>query len=318
MNDKDRCEVTDPILFTVFTPTYNRRHTLDRVFDSLQRQTFRSFEWLVVDDGSTDATAELIQEYQRRADFPISYHYQKNAGKHAAWNRAVGLAKGDLFLVLDSDDSCVPEALHVFQETWKAIGASGDIAAVVALCRDESGKVLGSRFPLTLSDHITMTLRHRLRGEKWECWRTLVLKRFSFPEGVPGLLPESYLINRIAKHYKFYYIDRALRIYYQDTVSLTRQKDPRKHSWGQIRVHQDFLSLYSARFFENPLYYFLTVTKYLRHCFHLRLRWNKIFCPLPPLGRVLGILTFPVSLTIVAVERLRQSSLSGYSAHLST
>ncbi len=305
-------------LFTVFTPTYNRRHTLPRVFQSLQAQTFRDFEWLVVDDGSTDATAELIEEYRKSAAFPLHYHYQENLGKHVAWNKAVQLARGDLFLVLDSDDACVPEALEVFRSTWSRIENRNDVAAVVALCQDATGRVLGSRFPVPVTDHVTMTLKHRLRGEKWECWRTEVLKLFPFPEDVRGVLAESYLLNRVAKRYRCRYINKALRVYYQDTPSLTRQKDPRRHSWGQIRVHQDFFDLYSARYFENPAYYFLTAMKYLRHCLHLRLNIVKVLMRLSPLGSVLGILTLPLALIIVSWERWQNSSLSGHGAHWST
>src|SRR5260370_42664596 len=83
--------------FTVFTPTYNRAHTLHRVYDSLRAQTLRDFEWLVVDDGSTDDTPGLITQWTKATDFPIRYFKQGRSGKHFAHNLAVREARGKMF-----------------------------------------------------------------------------------------------------------------------------------------------------------------------------------------------------------------------------
>ena len=96
----------------MFTATYNRAHTLHRVFDSLRAETVRGFEWLVVDDGSTDGTKALIAQWAAAADFPIRYFKQDRSGKHAAHNRAVAEACGQFFLPLDSDDAYPPRALE--------------------------------------------------------------------------------------------------------------------------------------------------------------------------------------------------------------
>src|SRR4030095_5896345 len=96
------------VVFTVSTQTYNRRDRLPRVYESLNAQTFRDFEWLIVDDGSTDGTEEFIKAWQSSADFRIRYFYQPNLGKHVGFNRSVVEAQGELLLSFDSDDSCVP------------------------------------------------------------------------------------------------------------------------------------------------------------------------------------------------------------------
>ena len=93
-------------VFTVFTPTYNRARTLERVYSSLEAQTFRDFEWLIVDDGSTDGTRALVYEWQRQGSFAIRYFWQENRGKHVAFNVAVRESRGEFFLPLDSDDAC--------------------------------------------------------------------------------------------------------------------------------------------------------------------------------------------------------------------
>ncbi len=99
----------DPPLFTIFTPTYNRAHTLHRVFDSLRAQTLRDFEWLLIDDGSIDGTEGLVAGWAQSADFPVRYLRQDHAGKHIARNRALGEARGHFFACLDSDDAFGPE-----------------------------------------------------------------------------------------------------------------------------------------------------------------------------------------------------------------
>src|SRR5216684_1317229 len=108
-------------VFTVFTPTFNRSLTLSRVYESLRLQTFRDFEWLIVDDGSTDGTKGLVEKWQAESAFAIRYIYQENQGKPAAFNHGVQEARGELFLTLDSDDACVPQALERLKCHWDGI-----------------------------------------------------------------------------------------------------------------------------------------------------------------------------------------------------
>ena len=100
-------------MITVFTPTYNRAYTLKRLFESLQDQTFRDFEWLVVDDGSTDNTQELLADMQDNATFPMRVFRQENSGKHIAINLGAREAAGEWFFIVDSDDSLPPRIAYV-------------------------------------------------------------------------------------------------------------------------------------------------------------------------------------------------------------
>src|SRR5579859_986007 len=94
--------------FTVFTAVYNSRKLIHRVWDSLRAQTFGQFEWVLVDDGSTDNSIELLEEFAREADFPVRIGRKENGGKHTAWNAGVAMAQVELFVVLDHDDKCIP------------------------------------------------------------------------------------------------------------------------------------------------------------------------------------------------------------------
>jgi glycosyltransferase involved in cell wall biosynthesis len=213
------------MLFTVFTPVFNRRHTLGRVWESLRAQRGRDFEWVVVDDGSTDGVSTLLREYERTADFPMTIAHQANAGKHAAWNRGVALAKGELFLPADSDDRFVPETLERLRDLWLSIpkAARPAFSGVNVLCRDpESGAIVGTPFPRSpmVSQNLELAYVHRVRGEKWGCVRTDVLRENPFPvgEALP-FVAESYVWFAIARRYKALCVNEALRYYYRDEAS---------------------------------------------------------------------------------------------------
>lgn len=209
----------DSPTFTVFTATYNRAHTLSRVYDSLRAQTCRDFEWLIVDDGSTDGTAELVAGWIAAATFPIRRLHQPNAGKAAAFNRGVQEARGQLFLNLDSDDACIPIALERLLHHWNSIPAPQRSAftGVTSLCVDQRGLLQGTLFPhLVLdSDSLEMHFRHRDRGEKWGFHRTEVLRAFPFPvEPESRFVSESVVWFAIARHYKTRFVNEPLRSYF--------------------------------------------------------------------------------------------------------
>ena len=109
------------MLFTIFTPTFNRAHTLHRVYNSIKKQTLKDYEWLIIDDGSTDNTKSLISKWNNENDFSIIYKYKKNQGKHLAINDGVKIANGRFFLIADSDDSFPKDSLKTMYDFWLSI-----------------------------------------------------------------------------------------------------------------------------------------------------------------------------------------------------
>ena len=103
-----------PVLLTVFTPTYNRAHTLPRTYASLKNQDSFCFEWLIIDDGSTDNTRELVESWIAENKIPIRYHYQENQGMHGAHNTAYRLINTELNTCIDSDDYMPDDAEKVW------------------------------------------------------------------------------------------------------------------------------------------------------------------------------------------------------------
>jgi glycosyltransferase involved in cell wall biosynthesis len=214
------------MLFTVFTATYNRRHTLLRLFESLDTQTLRDFEWLVVDDGSTDGTGELMRVLEQRASFPLRYYYQSNGGKHVASNLAVDLAAGELFATLDSDDALAPRALERLAGHWRAIPEDrrhGFSGVNCLCCTGKDGVVIGDAFPagpgsdgVLDSDPISM-MRFRLAGDKWGFHRADIMRKFRFPEFAgETYIPDGLLWQRIGSQYRIRYVNEPLRVLYFD------------------------------------------------------------------------------------------------------
>ncbi|WP_414621932.1 glycosyltransferase family A protein [Calothrix sp. CCY 0018] len=210
--------VDNQYIFTVFTPTYNRADTLDGVYESLKNQTFQNFEWLIVDDGSTDNTKKRVEQWQRTNKFPIRYIWQNNKGKHIAFNRGVKEAKGELFLNLDSDNRCVPQALERFKLHWDLIGNEkrNNFSAVTALCVNTKGQLIGDKFPDDIIDSNAFEIRtkYRIFGEKWGFQKTNILKKFTFPEiADEKFVPEDLIWNRISLFYQTRFINEELGIY---------------------------------------------------------------------------------------------------------
>lgn len=258
--------------FTVFTPTYNRAHTLQRVFDSLMAQTYRDFEWVVVDDGSTDGTRHLIDDWKKSADFPIVYKLQPNAGKHIAFNKGVNLAKGSLFLPIDSDDAFLPEALEKMWYWWQQIPIPqrNQFTGIVTLCQYENGDICGDMFAENPLDTNALDLRykHKKRGETWGFHRTEILKRYPFPaDKAVRFVPENIVWDAIASKYKIRCINEPLRIFYQDSGNQITKANPQK----KALVKDYFLQMLNRDlhyFFDDPLTFIKWAMLYVRYSLH--------------------------------------------------
>lgn len=257
----------DNRIFTIFTPTYNRAHTLHRVYDGLCRQNLQDFEWVIIDDGSLDETERFVAKWQREAGFNILYVRQPHGGKHLAYNRALHLARGQFFAVLDSDDALVPDALHSLFEAWNSIPESERHAfyGVDGLCEDQYGKVVGDQFPTNPFD---ATLReakylYRLRGEKWGVGLTDIVRRYPYPD-ITGaeFVPEGIVWLEIAKKYKSRSINKVVRIYYVDDPqtgdTLSERPSFAKHALGRWEYYIWILKNDLEFFFWAPALFMRT------------------------------------------------------------
>lgn len=193
------------MLLTVFTPTYNRVHTLERTFRSLCRQQFKDFEWLVVDDGSTDGTAELITGLHALADFPINYVAKENGGKHTAYNEGLRRARGRWFFTVDSDDWLPDDSLAHIADIAPEAEKDPRIAGIIALKEYPDGRLIGRPYPADLRRASLFELeRNGHRGERSLVFKTEIARQYPFPV-IAGekFMTESVVYDRIAVHYDF-------------------------------------------------------------------------------------------------------------------
>jgi glycosyltransferase involved in cell wall biosynthesis len=265
----------DHYAFTVFTPTFNRAHTLRRVWTSLRRQTFKDFEWIIVDDGSCDNTRDLVSTFKESSKFPVVYLWQQHGHKKAAYNLAVHQARGTLFLTIDSDDECVPTALDRFWWHWNNIAASrrDQFSAVTVLCAYPDGRVVGDRFSCEQwldSDSIEATHRWKVTGDKWGFQRTDVMRRFPFPENIDGFVPEGVVWTQISLHYKTRYVNEVLLIVHQSPDGLTRSSRPMREIAPGTAYWMSSTLRYEAQYFRyNPKWFVrcaINFTRFHLHC----------------------------------------------------
>jgi glycosyltransferase involved in cell wall biosynthesis len=301
-------------LFTVFTPTYNRAGTLQRVYDSLCRQTFRDFEWLIVDDGSTDGTASLVKSWQAAASFPIAYIvFEQNRGINAALNAGVQEARGKFFLPMGSDDECLPHALERFEYHWHSIPdkEKARFSGVTALCVDQHGQIEGNRFPYDPTDSNTAEIRYRYRvtGEKWGFQRTDVLQRFPFPTDVRGTVPEGIVWTAIGRHFKTRYVNEPLRVYWHDEPgredSLSKHAPFKRSAPGFLVYHRSALNRDLRWFRFAPLHFWSHSWRYSRTSFYLNRPLVQQFGELETMpARALWAVGLSMGYAVYLVDRL--------------
>lgn len=187
---------------SIFTPTYNRRQLIERLYQSLLVQTEKNFEWLVVDDGSTDNTEKYFSDLlTKQQPFPIRYIKQENGGKHRAINNGVKNASGELFFIVDSDDYLTENAIDKINQWVATLNGTHKWAGVSGLKGYSKDSVVGQHSKATYVDAKNSERRkYNLLGDKAEVYFTDILKQHTFPE-IPGenFISEEIVWNAIAR-----------------------------------------------------------------------------------------------------------------------
>lgn len=205
--------------FTIFTPCYNSENIIERVFNSLQAQTFTDFEWIVVDDCSKDKTREIIEKLIPKATFPVKY-IKNETNQMVAKNHEIGLdnAEGFLFIKLSHDDALIPQGLENFNKAWENLTAEqkDKLAGVVCNCVDKEGNIEGTLFPQSpwIADDFEMRFQHKIKGEKCSAHKTEILKKWPFyrPE-IDVYIPEDLHYFTQNFEYQNVYSNDAARIH---------------------------------------------------------------------------------------------------------
>ncbi|CNI18045.1 WbcL protein [Yersinia frederiksenii] len=223
------------ITVTIFTPTFNRAHLLKRCYISILEQNRDDIEWLIIDDGSIDNTADVVKEFQNENRLKINYIYQENSGKQAAWNKAVENATGEFFIGVDSDDVLVA-------------GSINKLLAISTVFEDRS--ILGIRAismnsekmepdSLYLYGHDEKSswfeeFRSGMRGERIDFFKTEILKKHYYPvkSGI-SFIPEIWFYSIVSKDYYFYYSSIHVGTFFDDERTNRLSKSSiKKHAVG--------------------------------------------------------------------------------------
>ena len=252
-----RCQAGAAPLFTVFTPTFNRADTLERLFRSLQRQHKKNFYWLIVDDGSTDGTRQLVETFKQVADFKISYFWQKNQGKYVAINRGAELAESLLIITIDSDDELLPEATEYFERGWHQMSDAEkeEFTGITARSVNQNGELVGEKqAAYTLDfDSATATFIADLRGERVGFHRVEVLRNHPFPEGLPTrFIPEGRVWLDIARGYKTRFVEMPLRVFHDHGGPRLSGLDRYHRAWGDYEYNRFALMHYASWWRRAP------------------------------------------------------------------
>lgn len=169
---------------TVFTPTFNRGYIIENLYKSLQRQSYKNFQWIVIDDGSEDDTEKLFEKWTNEDNlFDITYKKVKNGGKHRAINRAIEIAEGELFFIVDSDDYLTDHALEKVIKWEETIKNKNEFAGVAGVRGYSINSRIGNTFKGEYIDATSLERnKNNITGDKAEVFYLDILKKYKFPE----------------------------------------------------------------------------------------------------------------------------------------
>jgi glycosyltransferase involved in cell wall biosynthesis len=270
-------------------------------------------EWVVVDDGSTDHTAELVTGFAESAPFPVRLLRQPNRGKHVALNRGIPIARGSMAVLIDSDDALLPGGLGRLLDRWHQIpaGRRRDFFGVVGRCVDETGRRIGDRFPgpepVDCGWHDAIYV-HRARGDRSGLLRTDILRAHPFPE--PDDRPfvmEGTVWRQIGRRYLTRYVDDPLVLV--DTAGedrLTRR--PLGEVGAALRdYHAEVLAQDLPWFRHSPGLFIRAAVQYGRLGMAERIPLHRQGAELSGAARVLWASALPVSTMLWLRDRRGRS-----------
>ena len=295
-------------MLTIFTPTYNRAHLLPRLYSSLQRQDCFDFEWLVIDDGSSDSTKLLFQEWNdNNCSFLIRYYWTENGGKQRAINKAMELAKGDYFFIVDSDDMLVPHAVSFIMESFNSLPNKESFIGISGIRGDLSGKPLFRR--PTINSKLGYVDANNLERKKYglqadmaEVFYTRKIREYTFPvwEG-EKFVPEAVIWDQIAiDGYIIRWFDKVIYLCEYQPDGLTNS------SWQLLRDNpMGYANLFNIK---------LKTEQGWRRCFSLLIQFISCCCLGKEYGYILkcynrfgALLLFPFG-WLLSLRRRKQIS----------
>lgn len=207
---------------TVITAVYNREKTIERAMLSVERQEYRNIEYIVVNDGSTDQSNDIIINFMKKSGLPMMYIKKKNGGVHTARNLGIKNARGEMYLTLDSDDELLPGALEKYVNAWKSIPEKDrcEYYEVTARCVYENGREVTQAFDEKINSKSWREVLEYVNGIRGDCMGLRVMKimkenPWPEPQGVT-FVGEDILWKKLRKSYKMFLINDIVRVYHRE------------------------------------------------------------------------------------------------------
>lgn len=224
---------------TIFTPTYNREHILSQLYESLLNQTNLDFNWLIVDDGSSDNTRELVNKWIEEDKINIIFHSQKNSGKHVAHNYGVMNCETDIFVCVDSDDQVINDFVSSIYSVWPKINQQESLAGIIALKGNVEGEKIGTSMPKNVEYCSISELysKYKFKGDAVLIFKTSHIKEFLFPviEG-EKFMTEGIVYDQLSRKYEMFLLDKIIYLceYFEDGLSANIDRIHKENPKGYI------------------------------------------------------------------------------------
>lgn len=247
------------VKITIVTPSYNRAHTLERVYESLKKQTFKDFKWIIMDDGSTDQTKELVKSFISENQISIDYFWNENRKKYYTVFEGIKKVTSDYFTILDSDDAYTNDGLEIMYEVVKKL----DNRFISATFNSQfpNGELVGTEFPEDLEATILeMRYKYKVRGDKHTIFKTdkylRYLSDFNYEDFKHKYAPQRIFFNIYdGKGEKSKFVNKKVRIYYQDEndlASMTQDRVKPSAYLGLLEGHKSFINSYGSVLLKYP------------------------------------------------------------------
>ena len=280
-------------LISIFTPTYNRAHTLTQLYESLINQTTKNFEWIIVDDGSQDTTQDLVGLWISHNKIPIIYEKKENEGKHIAINRGVDLANNELFFIVDSDDYLIQNATTLIEAYYPKVKDKSKLGGISFRRGSNEETFIGSSNNFEEIEASVFDFRYTMNisGDMAEVYKTKVMRDFPFPKFKDEkFCTEAMVWNRIGLVYDILWTSHIIYICNYLEGGLTnqnfaiRKKSPRATTlfYSELeRMPIPFISKLKANI------------NYWRFAKFLKTSWTQKIKSMNP---ILSLFGFPLSL----------------------
>lgn len=302
-------------LVSVITCVYNGEKTIYRVFESMKKITYPNIEHIIVNDGSTDKTEELVKRYSEQTSFPVRYYKKENGGKHTALNMAWEHMRGELTMDIDADDELLPNSISYLVETYLSIPESirDEYWCVHGRCVTQFGDFVGDLYPEEINGYDWRTAAQyasKCKGEKLGLRVVKYLSQHKFPEVVGAhYLPEMIVWKQLNSKYGTWYTNEVGRVYYVNEGGNLSQRRTKRYQFGSLAYYFKWCIMHPEmyrRSVKNIVLYsfcfFVASEKYRKNNKYLadiKSRRQKVtlavICPI----------MFPMSVLFRAIRRIK-------------